>query len=149
MKADYYADPILSFIFWSGRKNKSPWCKIETGFLCGDGAQVILFFARVIQQLGFWTQKIQANVDCHVGAAPSARRSTLDLSIQAYAQTLAWPRRDVPRRFTWCFFSTKHLIPERELLLCVYSQMMRSHGIRALGVQLSLLSRSEPAATDS
>ena len=42
-------------------------CKIETGFSCGDGARVIPFFARVIQQLGFWTQKIQANVDyCYV-----------------------------------------------------------------------------------
>ena len=39
-------------------------CKIETGFLCGDGVRVVLFFARVIQQSGFWTQKIQANVDC-------------------------------------------------------------------------------------
>ena len=41
----------------------SHWCKIETGFLCGDGARVTRVFARVIQQLGFWTQKIQANVD--------------------------------------------------------------------------------------
>ena len=38
-------------------------CKIETGFLCGDHARVIPCFARVIQQLGFTTQKIQANVD--------------------------------------------------------------------------------------
>ena len=38
--------------------------EIETGFLCGDGDRVIRFFARVIQQLGFWTQKIQPNVDC-------------------------------------------------------------------------------------
>jgi len=30
--------------------------------LCGDGARVILFYARVVQQLGFWTQKVQANV---------------------------------------------------------------------------------------
>ena len=37
--------------------------QIETGFLCGDGARVICFFARVIQQLGFWTQKFQANFD--------------------------------------------------------------------------------------
>ena len=148
-QADYYADPILSSRFWSGRKNKYPWCKIETGFLCGDGARVT-FFARVIQQLGFWTQKIQANVDCHVGAAPSARRSTLDLSIQAYAQTLAWPRRDVPRRFTWCFFSTKYPSPAGELLrLCVYSRMIRGHERRALGALLFLLSRSEPASTDS
>ena len=32
-------------------------CKIETGFSCGDGARVICFFARLIQQLGFWTKK--------------------------------------------------------------------------------------------
>ena len=33
----------------------------------GDGARFIRFFARVIQQLGLWTQKIQANVDyCYV-----------------------------------------------------------------------------------
>ena len=56
------------------------------------------------------------------GAAPSALRSALDSSIQAYAQTLVWPRRDVPTRFTWCFFSTKHPSPARELLLlCVLS----------------------------
>ena len=66
-EAGYYADPIPSFRFWSGRKNKHNPCKIETGFVCGDGAGVIHFFARVIQQLGFWTQKIQANVDyCYV-----------------------------------------------------------------------------------
>ena len=41
--------------------------KIETGFWCGDGTRVIRFFARVIQQLGFWTRKIQPNVDyCYV-----------------------------------------------------------------------------------
>ena len=38
-------------------------CKIETAFLCGDDARVIVVYARVIQQLGFRTQKIQANVD--------------------------------------------------------------------------------------
>ena len=66
-QADYYADPILSSRFWSGRKNKYPWCKIETGFLCGHGGRVIRFSARVIQQSGLWTQKIQANVDyCYV-----------------------------------------------------------------------------------
>ena len=60
-------DPIPSFRFWSGRKNETLPCKIETGFLCGDDAQVIIFFARVIQELGFWTKKIQANVGyCYV-----------------------------------------------------------------------------------
>ena len=45
--------------------------RIETGFLheigCDDGVRVICLFARVIQQLGFGTQRIQANVDhCYV-----------------------------------------------------------------------------------
>ena len=102
----YYADPIPSFSFCSGRKNTSHPCKIETGFLCGDSARVIRFFAGVIQQLGLWTQKTS-------GAAPRALRSALDSTIQAYAQTLVWPRRDVPRRFTWHFFSTKHPSPAR------------------------------------
>ena len=63
-----YEDPIPRFRFWSGRKNKYHYsCKIETGFLCGDGARVILLFARVIQQLDFRTQKLQINVDyCYV-----------------------------------------------------------------------------------
>ena len=30
--------------------------------MCGNGARVIIFYARVIQQLSFWTQKVQANV---------------------------------------------------------------------------------------
>ena len=95
-------------------KDKDHPCKVETGFLCGDGARVIRFFARVIQQLGLWTQKFQANVDyCYVRAVPRAFRSALDSSIQAYAQTLVWPRRDVPRRFTWHFFSTKYPSPAR------------------------------------
>ena len=67
----------------------------------------------------------QTSTTATSGAAPGAIRSALDSSIQAYAQILVWPRRDVPRRFTWCFFSTKHPIPARELLLCVYSRMIR------------------------
>ena len=64
-----YEDPIPRFRFWSGRKNKYHYCscKIETGFLCGDGARVIVLCALVIQRLGFRTQKLQANVDyCYV-----------------------------------------------------------------------------------
>ena len=41
--------------------------QIETGLLCeigcGGGARVICLFARVVQPLAFWTQRIQANVD--------------------------------------------------------------------------------------
>ena len=81
-------------------------------------------------------------------ARPCTRASTGLDHPSLYAQTLIWPRRDVPRRFTWCF-STKHPSPARELLLCVYSRMMRSHEKRALGVLLSSFSRSEPASTDS
>ena len=49
---------------------------------CGDGARVILFYARVVQQLGFWTQKVQANVVyCYVRRRAETLRSVLDLSI--------------------------------------------------------------------
>ena len=48
--------------------------KMETGFLCelgsGDSARIICLFARAVQQLGLWTEKIQAYVDyCCVCAA--------------------------------------------------------------------------------
>ena len=127
-KADYYADPIPSFRFWSDRKNKYHSCKIETGFLCGDGARVIrFFFARVIQQLGFWTQKIQANVDdCYVrrraertslgpGLEPPSLRSGPSLAAKRRAEALHV-----------VFFSKKRPSPARELLLCVYSRMIRT-----------------------
>ena len=58
-------------------------------------------------------------------------------------------RRDVPRRFTWYFLKTKHPSPARELLLCAFSRMIRSHERRALGALLCLFSRSESASTDS
>ena len=60
--------------------------EIETGFLCGDGARLIRFFARVIQQLGFWTQKIQADVDyCYVLRRAECASLGPYSSIQAYA----------------------------------------------------------------
>ena len=130
-----------SDLVWSHSKDHS--CKIEAGFLCGDAAGVI-------QRLGFWTQKIEASVvyTATCGAAPSALRSALDSSIQAYAQTLVWPRRDVPRRFTCYFFPTKRASPARRAAaLCVpsyYMILVRSHERRAF-----LFSRSEPASTDS
>ena len=97
------SDSELQLLVWS--KNKTLSCKIGTGFLCGDHARHP-FFARVIQQLGFWTlRKFKpTSTTATSGAVPSALRSALDSSIQAYAQTLVWPRRDVPRRFTCYFF---------------------------------------------
>ena len=93
----YLIDPIPRFRFWSGRKNKYHYsCKIETGFLCGDGARVILLFARVIHQLGFWTQKLQAHVDyCYV------RRRAEYTSLGPGLEHLSL---DVPTRFTLCRF---------------------------------------------
>ena len=95
LQANSYANAIPSFRFWSGRKKLCSSVQIETGVLCeigcGDGARVICLFARVIQQSGFWTQKIQANVHYCLPClaprrdAPSARRSALDSSIQACA----------------------------------------------------------------
>ena len=81
----------------------------------------VFLLVRVIQQLGFWTQKIQANVGYCYYVRRRAECTSLgpDSSIYAYAQTLVWPRRDVPRVFTCYFFSTKHPSPERAAALCV------------------------------
>ena len=74
-------------------------------------------FARVIQQLRFGT-----NVDyCSVRRRECTSLGPGLTSIQAYAQTLVWQRRDVPSRFTWYFSKTKHPSPARELLLCEYT----------------------------
>ena len=125
-------------------------CKIETGFLCGDHARVVRFFARVIQQLGFRTQKIQANADyCYVrrrAERTSLGRELEHLSLRSDSSLAAKRRAEA---LHVVFFSTKHPSPARELLLCVYSRMIRSHERRALGALVSLFSRSEPASTDS
>ena len=69
LKADYYADPIPSSDFGlvakiniSRAKSKQSSC---AEMVLGS---FVSFFGRVIQQLGFGTQKNQANVDycCYV-----------------------------------------------------------------------------------
>ena len=126
-------------------------CKTETGFLCRDSARVIRFFARVIQQLGFWTQKIQSNVDycCYVrrraectSLGPGLKHPSL-----RSGSSLATKRR--AEALHVIFFSTKHPSPARAAALCVLSHDTYSHERRALGALLSLFSRSEPASTDS
>ena len=115
-QADYYADPIPSFRFWSGRKNKGHPYEIETGFLCGDGARVIRFFARVIQQLRFWTQKIQANVDYRY-VRRRAERTSLGPGLEHPSlrsdSSLAVKRR--------AFFNEASEPSTRAALLCVLS----------------------------
>ena len=116
---------------------------IETGFSyeigCGDGARVICLFARVIQQLVFWAQKIQANVDLLIfGAAKRPFECTspgpgLEHPSLRSDSILAVKRRTEELHVV--FFSTKHPSPARELLLCVYSCMIRSHERRALGAR--------------
>ena len=102
-----YANPIPSFRFWSGRKNHSCLCEIE----CGDGGGVICLFARVIQRLGFWTQKFQANVDyCYVCPAPRrvhfARPWTQASKPALTSSSLAAKRR--AEALHVIFFSAKH-----------------------------------------
>ena len=129
--------------------------QIETGFLCGigcgDGARVLCFVCSSDSAVRFRNQKIQADVDyCCVWRR--AECTSLGPGLEhpsLYAQTLVWPRRDVPTRFTWYFFLTKHPSPARELQLCVYSRMTHSHERRALGALLFLVSRSGLASTDS
>ena len=141
LKPDYCVDPIPSFGFGFGRKNESHSCKIEIGFSRGDGARVIRFFARVIQQLGFWTQKIQASVDyCYVPRRVECTSLGPGLKhpILRSDSSLAAKRRAEALHVV--FFSTKHRSPAREQLLCVYSRMIRSHERRASGALLSLFS---------
>ena len=93
----------------------------------------------MIQQLGFWTQKIQANVDyCYV-RRPSALRSALDAikhpSLRSDSNVAAKRRAEALHVF---FFQRS-----------VYSPMIGSHEMRALGALFSLFSMSEPASTDS
>ena len=108
------------------------------------------FFVCVIQQLGSWTQKIQADVDyCYVRrrAECTSLGPGLEHPSLCSDSSLAAKRRAEALHVV--FFSTKHPSPARELLLCVYSRMIRSHERRALGALVSLFSRSEPASTDS
>ena len=112
--------------------------KSKQFFLCGDGARVIRFFARVFQQLGFWAQKVS-------GAAPSPLGPGLKHpSLRSNSNLAAKSRAEA---FTWCFFQ-QSIRPQSELLLCVYPRMIRRHERRALGALLSFC-RSEPASTDS
>ena len=95
----------------------------------GEDARVVLFFARVIQQLRFWTQIIQANVDCSYVRRRAERASHgpgLEHPSLRSDSSLAAKRRAEALHVV--FFSTKHPSPARQLLLlCVYSRMIRSH----------------------
>ena len=109
------------------------------------------FFARVTQQLGFWTQKLQANVDyCYVRRRAECTwlgPGLEHLRLRSDSSLAAKKRADA---LHVVFFSTKRPSPARELLLlCVYSHMIRSHERRALGALFFLFSRSESASTDS
>ena len=143
--------------FWSGLKH-APFVQIETGFSCeigcGGGAPVICLFARVIQQLGSWTQKIQANVDyCCLAprrvhfARPWTQASKPALTDSGREETCRGVSRGIffnqasePRSMTYCCCCC---------CCCVHSRMIHSHERRVLGALPFLVSRSEPASTDS
>ena len=117
---------------------------------CAEMMLGSFFYARVIQQLGFWTEKIQANVDCSY-VLRRAERTSLGPGLEHPSlrsdSSLAAKRRADALHVV--FFSTTHPSPARGLLLCVYSRMIRSHERRALGAILSLFSRSGAASTNS
>ena len=131
-------------------KNQHHSCKIETGFLCGDSARVIRLFARVIQQLGFWTQKVQANVDyCYVRRCVECTLPGPGLKHPSLRTDSSLAARRRAEALHVVFFPTKHPSPARELLLSVHSRMKRSHERRGLGALLSLFSTPDAASTDS
>ena len=79
----------------------------------------------MIQQLGFWTQKIQANVDyCYVRRR--AERTSLGPGLEH--PSLRSDSSLAAKRRAEALHVIKHPSPAREeLLLCVYSRMIRSH----------------------
>ena len=91
--------------------------------MCGDGALVIRFFGRVIQQCRFLdAKKIKpTSTTATSGAAPSALRSALDSSIQAYAQTQSGSEETCRGASDGIFFHQSIRAQHDELLLCVYS----------------------------
>ena len=112
---------------------------------------VIRLFARVIQQLGFWTQKIKANVDyCYVrrrAECASLGRGSKHPSLRSGSCLVA--KRRAEALHVVFFFEQSIRAQHDEVLLRVYSRMIRSHERRALGALLFLFSASEPASTDS
>ena len=54
----FYVNPVPSFRFWSGCKNKYRLCQSKQASGAKSDAEMVLvcLFARVIQQLGFWTE---------------------------------------------------------------------------------------------
>ena len=113
------------FLLWSRRKNKYHYaCKIETGFLCGDGARVILCFARVIERLIVWTQKRQANVDaCYVRcrAERTSLGPGLEHQILRLDARLAAKRRADARHVVLIFNKTPETSTGAAAALCVLS----------------------------
>ena len=102
-EADSYANPIPSYRLLSDRKYIYRSCKSKHASCAKSDARVAFFFARMIQQLGFSSQR-------RLLLCPAPRRVhflrpwTLDPSLRRL--TLVWPRRDVPRRFTWYSFQS-------------------------------------------
>ena len=109
-----------------------------------------VFFARVIQQLDFWTQKIQANVDyCYVRRRAECTSLGPGLKHPSLRSDSSLAARRRAEALHVVSFLTTHLSPARKLQLCVHFRMRRSHERRALGALLSLFPRSEPASPDS
>ena len=100
-------------------KNKSRSCKSKQASFAKPDAEMVLgsfvLFARVIQQLGFWIEKIQTKADyCYVWHREETRRVRFARPwTQASKPALTDASLAVPRRFTWRFFSTKRSSPAR------------------------------------
>ena len=109
----------------------------------------------MIQQLGFWTQKIQANVDyCYVrrrAECTSLGPGLEHLSLRSDSSLAAKRRADA---FHVVFFFNKVSEPSTgaaaaAALFVLSHDTCHSHERRALGALVTLFSRSEPSSTDS
>ena len=93
------------------------WCSSHFFFCSCDSESAVT--------VGLWTQKIQANVD-YSYVPRRAECSSLGPglkhpSLRSLTFPVVWPRRDVPRRFTWyCFQQASE---PSTMSCCVYSRM--------------------------
>ena len=139
-----------------GQDAKQISVQIRRGFWCeigrGDGARVIIIFARVSKQLVFSENTATSTIAMSGAAKRRAECTSLGPGLKhpsLHRLTLAWPRKDMPRRFTCYGSSDPGTMTCCCCCCCVYSRMARSYERHALGALLFLVSRSEPASTDS
>ena len=117
-------DPIPSFRFWAGRKINIIRVKSKQASCAEMVLRSFVLFARVIQQLGFFTQKIQANVDyCYVWGRAECTSLGPELKHPSlHADSSLGAKRRAEALHVVFFFNEASEPSTRAAALCVLSQ---------------------------